>query len=303
MIKHLYHLAVFAKVVEAGSFTSAASSLALGKSVISRHVSELERHLGVQLLIRTTRSIALTDEGAAFYASCRRMLEEAEAARASVSTGPLSVTGLLRISCSVNLGMNLLCEIVANFRAKHPKIAIELNLEDRFVNIVEERYDLAIRTGRVADSRLRALKVASPRVFVCASAKWKRQNKPISSPRELEGQPWIRTTLSSPRERLRLRNSSGKVVQIPVNPVLITNAGLAAKSLVSSHAGIGLLPDFAIRQELRSGTIVRLLPEWEEAQDHPLSILFPDQQFLPPRVRLMIDFIKAEMNRSFSVTK
>ena len=287
-------MAVFAKVVEAGSFSGAAEALGLGKSVVSSHIGKLEENLGTQLLVRTTRSLGLTPEGRRFYEKCRQLLDVAESARAELDTGMQRHAGLVRISCSVNFGINVLCRLLPRFHERHPDVQIDLTLDDNPVDLNEEHIDLAIRMGDVEDSGLRMTRIGHARLTLCASRQWVRANAP-KGPSDLRPHAWIAIAQLPNPDRLKLRHRNGETSTINFESAYRTNSGIAAKTLVLQGAGIGLLPDYAIVEETKAGTIERLLPHWEvERRKRPFSLIYPDRDKLPVRTRALIDFLKAE---------
>ena len=233
MLKDLYRMAVFAKVVEAGSFSGAAEALGLGKSVVSTHVSRLEENLHTQLLVRTTRSLVLTPEGRRFYEKCRQLLDVAESARAELDSGMQLDAGLVRISCSVNFGINVICRLLPRFHRLHPDVQIELTLDDNPVNLVEQNIDLAIRMGDVADPNLRMTRIGDTRLALCASRDWARLNAP-SVPGDLSAHPWIAITQLPNPDRLKLRHRSGETRTLNFESAYRTDSGIAAKSLISA---------------------------------------------------------------------
>ena len=160
---------IFAEVVEAEGFSAAARSLGVSKSAVSKQVGRLEDSLGVRLLNRTTRRLSLTEAGATFYAACRRVLEEAEAAERAVSNLSAAPRGLLKLNAPMSFGfLHLACAIPA-FHARFPQISIDMAMNDRFVDLVEEGYDLALRIGQLRDSSLIARRVAPAHTVICAS--------------------------------------------------------------------------------------------------------------------------------------
>lgn len=289
---------IFARVAKTGSFTAAAAELGLGRSVVSSHISQLERNLDKQLLIRSTRSLALTSQGEILFESCGRIWQEIEAMQQRLESHHSEATGNIRMSCSVNLGIGVFCEIVAGFQQEYPNISVEMMLEDRMVDVVGEQFDFAVRTGWKDDGRLRSFKLPTPRILICASREWVAQNPVITAPEDLSNVRWVQTSLSSPTKKLRLKDKAGVVQQVDVTPVFSTNAGLAAKLAIIAGAGVGLLPGFAIETELQSGVIIPMLPDWVEEQEHPLSIVVPNQKVLPHRVQLLIDFIKRRIDKA-----
>ena len=287
-------MAVFARVVEKGSFTAAAESLGLGKSVVSIHVSQLEQNLNCQLLVRTGRSMVLTREGRRFYETCKQMVELAETAREELDTGLSVPSGLVRVSCSVSFGENVFCKLIPPFQELYPKVQIELIVDNRFVDLAEENIDLAIRLGKVEGANLRVTKIGGTNVPLCASRDWAREF-PVDDPEDLIDKPWIALMHSSDMTHLALRHRSGEEKVVELTKVLATNGGGAAKSLILQGAGVGPLPDYAIVDEIKSGNLVQLLPGWEVERPRPISLVFPDLLHIPARTRALIDFIKSNV--------
>lgn len=296
MLKDLYRMAVYAKVVEAGSFSAAASSLGLGKSVVSEHVSALERSFGVRLINRSTRSLTTTEEGRRFYARCRQMLDAAEGARLDLDDRRQRPTGTIRLTASYNLGLGFLIERLARFRVQQPELEIDLVLEDAVVNLIEEGFDLALRVGQLPGNRLHAAPLGRCEMRIyCAPAYLERHPRP-REPDDLTAAPWISITQLPHPERLALQHRSGRRQTVRVRPAVRTNTGIAARSFIAEGVGIGLLPDYGARSLEATGALVRLLPEWRE-QDRPISAIFPTRDHMPLKTRTLLDFLRAEFER------
>jgi len=294
MLKDLYRMGVFARVVEEGTFSAAAAALNLSKSVVSAHVAKLERSLGAQLLLRTTRALALTEEGRRFYARCRQMLDVAEAAEAELESGLSGASGLVRVSCSVNFGLTVFAKIAAPFHARYPEIRLDLVLDDSPVDLIESNIDVAIRMGEVTDPNLRIARIGFTRLVPCAARGWARAN-PVRAPSDLEGAPWIAIAQLPDPGHLRLVGPGGERAALELEATVTTDSGVAAKGFILEGAGAGLLPDYAIADELAEGSIQRLLPAWEvERQRRAISLITPERAHLPAKTRALIDFIKAE---------
>ena len=287
-------MAVFAKVIEQGSFSRAAAALGLGKSVVSQHVVQLERSLGTQLINRSTRSLALTEEGQEFYARCRQMVDLAEGALAQVDAHKARPTGTIRLTASYNLGVSFLIARLSSFKALHPDISIDLILDDAQVNLIEEGFDLALRVGRLADTRLHAIRLASCRMMLCASPGYIARSERLRNPSDLINHPWVSITQLPHPERVTLKYKDGHQQTLRVHPAIKTNTGIAARSFLLEGVGVGLLPDYAVVDELANGALVELLPDWREASDRPISAIYPGGLHVPMKVRLLIDFLKTE---------
>lgn len=297
MIKDLHRMAVFVEVVEHGSFSKAASALGLGKSIVSAHVAALERRIGTQLLTRSTRALSLTQEGSAFYENCRRMVSAGEDAFATVESHRASVSGTIRLTSSYNVGVSFLIAHLARFRQIHPDVSFDLVLEDSISHVIEERFDLAVRVGRLADTGLFATELGTCRMLLCASPEFLRTRPKISKPDDLVKVPWI-TIMQLPHpEKLQLvHGRTAQRLTLGLHGTIKTHSGIAAREFVRCGAGVGLLPDYAVAKDIQQGDLVRILPAWNEAHERPISAVFPSRDRLPTRVRLLIDFLRLSLN-------
>lgn len=296
MYKELYRMAVYAKVVENRSFSAAAKKLGLGRSVVSQHIRSLEDGLGVRLINRNTRSFSLTDDGDRFFQHCVHMLETAEAALNTINTKQTPVRGLLRIAAPHNLGLSFVVGLIHRFRARHPDIEIDLALDDAVVNLIAEQVDIAIRVGPLRDSRHHFVRLCSYQLIVCAGKTFPRDRLP-KEPADLVGVPWVEVPRQSIGHRLTLIQANGSSKTVKIYPSITTNSGLAAQALIRMGEGIGILPDYAIAEELKSGLLLRVLPKWR-LPSSSISAVFPNPQ-LPPRSRLFLAFAKAEFKAAF----
>jgi DNA-binding transcriptional LysR family regulator len=293
MLKELYRMAVFAKVVECGSFSKAAAALELGKSVVSAHVAALERRSGAQLINRSTRALSLTQEGKTFYESCRQMVAAGESAFAAVESQRVQATGSVRLTSSYNLGVSFLIAQLTLFRQAHPEVLFDLVLEDSVSNLIEEHFDLAVRVGRLPDTGLFATEIGVCRMVLCASREFVRAHPEIAMPEDLLRVPWVSITQLAHPERLDLvHGATGQTLALRLPATVKTHAGIAAREFVRSGVGVSLLPDYAVREDLQRGDLVHLLPQWKEANVRPISALFPSRDRLPTRVRLLIEFLR-----------
>lgn len=286
-------MAIFVHVVECGSFTKAADVLRLGKSVVSAHVAALESKLGVQLIARSTRSLTLTTDGRAFLDECRQMLASAEAAMTAIDSRALSVSGLIRLTASYNLGIHYLIPQLAAFRAEHPGITIDLVLDDSVSNIIDNGFDMAIRVGRLVDSSLYATELATCRLLVCATPSLVQALGPINEPEQLVNVPWISIAQLPHPDRLNLvHRETSEMRSVSLGIVARTTSGIAAREFVCSGAGFSALPDYAVASALKSGSLVEVLPKWRELENRPITALFPSRAGMPSRVRELVAFLR-----------
>jgi len=297
MIKQLHRMAVFAQVVESGSFSKAAISLGLGKSVVSSHITALEKKLGAQLITRSTRSLELTEEGKAFYEGCRQMVAAGEQAFAVVDSQRAIVSGSIRLTSSYNFGVSFLIPQLTAFRKLYPAVSFDLVLEDSVSHVIEERFDLALRVGRLPDTGLFATKLGICKMLLCASPGLLADYAPIRKPVDVLQLPWVTITqLAHPEKLLLVHRSSKQRISLDVQQSVKTHSGIAAREFIRAGAGVGILPDFAVFADLASGQLTQILPDWQEADERPISAIFPNRDRRPVRVTLLIEFLL----RSFS---
>lgn len=301
MIRELYRMAIFTKVVEAGSFSKAAAALGLGKSVVSQHMLTLEKSLDTQLMNRNPRSFSLTEEGRRFYEACLRMIEQAEAALETLDQMQSEPRGTLRISASYNLSLNFLIAALADYQRAHPKVEIDFTIDDSISNVIESGYDLCLRTGWLKDSQLYAIRFGSFRLVPCVSpAYFTRFPKPVH-PAELATRPWVSITQLPHPNRLEMIKNDGERRSVQISSTVRTNTGVAARAFVMHSDHIGLLPDYAIIDDLREGRLVRLLPDWS-TEEGTISAVFPHKEHMTPRLRLLLNHLRAAFQRHYAGT-
>ncbi|HSV54507.1 MAG TPA: LysR family transcriptional regulator [Burkholderiaceae bacterium] len=297
MIKELYRMAVFAEVVEQGSFSKAATTLGLGKSIVSAHVAALEKRIGAQLLTRSTRALSLTQEGIAFYENCRRMVAAGEDAFTTVESRRVSVSGTIRLTSSYNVGVSFLIAALARFKDAYPDVSFDLVLEDSISHVIEERFDLAVRVGRLPDTGLFATQLGNCSMLLCAAPSFVRRYGKITKPEELAKVPWVTITQLPHPEKLHLvHQKTAQRLTVGIHGAVKTHSGIAAREFVRCGTGVGLLPDYAVHGDLSKGDLIRILPAWNEANDRPISAVFPSRDRIPTRVRLLIDFLRESLS-------
>lgn len=280
---------VFAEVVATGSFTEAARRLGLSKASVSREIARLERRLGAQLLRRTTRSMSLTEIGERFHAGCQRVAEEVEQAERSVGELQAEPRGELRLVASVSLGQRHIAPRLPAFLARHPEVRLTMDLTDRMVDLVSEKYDLAIRiTGRLADATLVQRRLCPIRFVVCAAPDYLERH---GAPREsadlerhnclgLGASPWH---LMLPREQAaRLRAD------------LHLDSGEAVRRVALLGHGVACLPTYLVGHDLARERLVRILPEKLLLEASAFAV-YPQNRHVTPKVRALIDYLLAEL--------
>lgn len=285
-------MVVFARVVQAGSFTTAAAKLGMPKSTVSRKVSELEERLKSRLLQRTTRKLSLTDAGRTYYDYCARIAVEIEDAERAVSRLRETPRGLLRVTAPINV--EFLGPIIADFLKRYPEIRLDLLCTARAVDLVEEGFDVAIRAGALADSTLIARTLGNtPWHLVATPGYLKKQGRP-RSPEDLKKHDCL--FFGGGRNPVELRLEKGDVsVQLALFARLIVSDMAILQAVATAGLGIAILPAMRSVQELATGRLKRVLPEWNPPST-PVHVVYPSSRHLSPIVKTFVDHLQERMS-------
>lgn len=289
----LKRMAIFYHVIDAGTFSEAARRLDMAKSAVSKHIAQLEKQIGVRLLNRTTRRLSLTEAGEVFYRSCAQIVAEAAEAKRRVTRYPEEVSGTLRVSCPVALGNQYMAPLVKAFSDRYPDLSIELLIDDQIVNIVEERIDVAIRIGWLADSQSIARKLLDSPRLICASPEYLQRHGLPTQPEDLTNHQWIIFTLLPTPHRQTL-TKDGRRKTLHVNGRFKTNNALLVRSLLLEGAGIGVLAEFIVGDDIKQGRLVQLLPDYN-AGEAGVYALYQDRHYMLQKTRLFIDFLSTAL--------
>ncbi|MBI5259442.1 MAG: LysR family transcriptional regulator [Burkholderiales bacterium] len=284
-------LQAFVAVVDAGSFVKGAEAIGQSKAGVSRYVGELEAQLGVRLLHRTTRRLSLTEEGQVFHLRCKELLDQLTEAEAEITAHSGSAVGQLKINAPVTFGQLHLAPLWPGFLARHPQVALEVTLADRFVDLVEEGYDLAVRIARLPSSSLISRRLASTRLLLCASPRYLRERGTPAHPCDLAAHDVVSYSLLSMGEHWEFEGPDGPVVA-HVNARLRTNSGETCCAAAVRHQGIVLQPSFLVAPWLQSGELVEVLPQFRSIE-LGIYAVYPSRRHVTAKVRLMIDFLVA----------
>lgn len=289
---HLSAMALFARVVEAGSFSRAAETLGLSKSAVSKQVARLETRLGARLLNRTTRQISLTEAGSAFYAGCRQMLTEAEAAEAAVGHLAQAPRGTLHVNAPMTFGQQHVAPALPEFLARYPELSVNLQLNDRTVDLVEEGFDVAVRIGQLADSSLIARRLAPLNTAIVAAPAYLTRNGRPEHPRELQEHACLLYSYLASGPVWHFRGPGGRV-RVPVTGRLEANNGDVLLAAAKGGAGIARLPTFICGDAVRAGELERLLLDWVDTADAAVYAVYPASRQVSPKLRVFLDFLAA----------
>lgn len=290
-------MTVFVKVAETNSFAATARHLGMSPAMVSRHIQLLEERLGARLLNRTTRRVSLTEVGQIYHERCLRILSELEAADRAASELQSVPRGRLRVTAPMTFGTRHLAPIVAAYLRLYPEVEIDLSLDDRYVDLLEEGFDLAIRVGTLADSSLIARRLTMAEMVLCASPEYlEREGAPLT-PRDLERHNCLLYAYSRSRNEWHFTGPDGTEETIPVGGRFVANNGDALRIVAREAIGIILAPLSVVKEELRTGHLVRLLPEYRTAA-FPVHAVYPHSRFLSAKARTFIDFLVSSFNGS-----
>ncbi|MET0404948.1 MAG: LysR family transcriptional regulator [Cystobacter sp.] len=281
----LNELLVFARVIQAGSFTAAARGLRMPKSTVSRKVSELEERVGAQLLQRTTRQLRLTEVGSVFYEHCARIVAEAEQAEQAVTRMQAAPHGLLRVTLPLSFGV--FGPIIAEFLRRHPEVQVELLCTDRMVDLVGEGFDLAVRAGKLVDSSLMARRLGSIERIVVASPEYLQRRGTPKTPRDLEKHDCLLFGTSQNAGTWAL-SSGNKTVEVPVTTRLSVNEPDMLRAMALASTGIALMPNIACVDDVGSGRLRRVLPDWTSAES-AVHAIYPSSRHHAPKVMAFVE--------------
>ncbi|GHB77456.1 LysR family transcriptional regulator [Psychrosphaera saromensis] len=261
MINHLKHMAIFARVVDEGSFRRAAKTLNLAPSRTSQTVADLEQYLGVTLLYRSTRKLVLTSEGAKFYTHALEMLKNAEAGLNELNALSQQHIGTLRISLPAFLTYSTISTAIAEFAKQYPKVTLSLMFTDHIVDILNEGIDMSIRVGWLQDSTMMSRKLYDGRRLLVASNKYLASKVTPTHPSDLLSWDWIRFDIRS--SSVEFESPTGEKVSITENTRFSVNSADALSSFVKKHMGLAYLPEHIVADDIKNGDLVHVLPEWK----------------------------------------
>lgn len=282
----------FVAVAVKGSLTAAALAEGVAPAVIGRRIDALEERLGVKLLVRTTRRITLTHEGSAFLEDCQRIIADLANAEASVSEGGVKASGHLRVTAPAGFGRRHVAPLVPRFIGLHPDVSLSLNLSDRVVDLVNEGFDCAVRVGDLPDSSLVSVRLADNRRQCVASPGYLRRAGAPGHPGELSRHRCLTLSSEASQSRGWAFKVDGQVVHVRPPGPLDCSDGQVLHDWCLQGLGIAWRSTWEVEQDLRAGRLVTVLDAFA-APPNGVYIVFPQRKHLPLRLRLWIDFLKA----------
>src|SRR5690349_14725809 len=285
-------MAVFVKVVESSSFAAAARHFRMSPAMVSRHVQALEEQLGARLLNRTTRRVSPTEVGQAYYQRVRQILADVEEADRLASDLQATPRGLLRITSSQSFGIRHLAPAIADYLALCPEVQIDVTLNDRYLELIEEGFDVAIRIGHLEDSSLVARRLAPIRMALCAAPGYIAQHGAPQTPDDLAQHNCLVYTYAASQSEWRFVDGARKEHAVRITGRLLANNGDVLRTAALEGQGIVLGPTFILGEDIRAGTLVRLLPNMAPPEVG-LYAVYPPSRHLSVKVRSFVDFLVA----------
>ncbi|WP_250458691.1 LysR family transcriptional regulator [Microbulbifer litoralis] len=282
-------IAVFASVVKHSNFARAAEEQGMTPSGVSRVISRLEERLGVRLLQRSTRRLSLTETGAAFHQRALQILRDLDEAEVEASAASLQPRGLLRLNAPVVFGRQHIAPLLRPLRAKYPELSVELTLSDHFVDLIEEGVDLAVRIGALSDSRLIARRLCANRRLLVASPDYLKHRGTPRAAADLDDHDCLVFTALDRPHQWRLVGPEGPVTVSAAGP-LVCNNGEVLTEAAKDGLGIALGATFSVSGALRSGELVRVLPDYE-FESTAIYVIYPSTRQLSRKVRAAVDFL------------
>jgi DNA-binding transcriptional LysR family regulator len=282
----------FVRVVEAGSFVAAAERSGSSTSSLSRQVAELEQHLGVRLMNRTTRRLSLTESGQSYYERCVTLLADVQEAEAIAGQAAAQPRGTIRLTCSHNMAEMRVAPAIAAFVGRYPEMKFDLVVADRVVDLVDEGFDLAIRVGPVGSDRLVARRLGSMRLVPCAAPPYLARRGTPATPQELAQHDALTYAYSATPRVWRFTDTAGTLHEVRVAGSLHANSGDALRSAAEAGLGVICEPDFLVNNSLRAGRLVPLLSEFQ-GMGGEIWAVYPSRRHLSLKVRLFVDHIAA----------
>lgn len=285
----LQQVSSFLAVVRAGSFVGGAEATGLSKAAVSRHIADLEQQVGVRLLHRTTRRLSLSEDGQRFHSRALELVASWVELESETASSGGEATGLLRINAPLTFGNLHLAPLWPRFIAAHPRVSLDVTLNDRVVDLVDEGYDVAIRVTRQLDPQLIGRRLASTRIVLCAAPDYLAMHGTPTHPRELADHQVLAYSYWAAGDDWRFTGPEGEV-SVRVSPRIHTNSGDTCRAAALEGQGIVLQPDFLVGPDINNGTLVELMPQYRSIELGIFAV-YATRKHLPMKTRRLIDFL------------
>lgn len=299
----LTRIRAFIDVVEAEGFSAASRKVGRSKALLSKYVRELEDEIGALLINRTTRQFSLTEAGHTYYRTAADILKEIDNLADLVRENNQDLRGRLRISAPRTFMDAKIGQSLVDFAAAYPDLSLEIVAEDRFVDLIEEGFDVAVRITKLEDSGMIARKLTDFQVYICATPAFLESRPPLTTPQELANVPFIIDTNSRSHNTLKLVNADGTPLSVPLSGRIEVNSPSAALHAALAGLGLAVVPNFIAWDHLQNGQLVTLFDDYVP-KDRGIYAIYPHRRYLPAKVRIFVDFLsnwfkKSEQCQSF----
>lgn len=296
---NLNRIEIFREVASSGSFTKAALKLRQPKSRVSRNISALETELGVQLIHRSSRQFRLTEAGQIFYSRMQGLMEQVHEAINELTEKTHEISGPIRLSVAKDIGQFFMGRICKDFLKLHPGVQIDLHLSNDHVDLIGDSFDLAVRVGRLKDSSILQRKLGEAYLLFVASPGFLREHGGVpKEPIDLARLPFLGFSGSGSFQQQLSLLKDGEERQFQVNSLFVCNDFLVLKSMAMEGMGLAWLPDFLMKDELQSGSLVHVFRGWT-SQSFPIQIVLPPQRDIPLRTKTFVEFVAAALQEEF----
>lgn len=291
----LQNMMIFARVLEAGSFSKAAEQLGIAKSSVSKKITELEKEFGVRLIQRSTRKLNVTEEGQALYRRCKQINQELEMAKDELTLYRKAPQGTLRISTSPLFGNAVIAPLIPDFQRQYPEVNVELHYSQQLEDLIGKGYDLSLRMGALADSSLVAVELFTAKFVLCAAPQYLNKFGRPQHPSDLESHSYIRWLAPNRPPYVSLNLHKGnREYTCSINSRFSSNDAQATREAVLNGGGLAMLPNYAIYQEIENGQLEVLLPSYK-IEELPISLVYPQRKHISPKVRVFSEFLKRQL--------
>lgn len=284
-------IAIFVRVVEAGSFTAAAEKLGLSQSAASKSVTRLEERLGTRLLNRSTRRLSLTETGSVLHARGLAALQEMQEAELEVARLQTEPRGVLRVSAPMSFGVLHLAPLLPEFLRLYPALTVDIQMDDRLVDLVEEGYDLAIRIQALADSTLVAKRLAPSRNVICAAPDYLARHGEPKTPQDLRDHHCLIYSYRANPFEWEFQGLNNEKINVSLAGPLHCNSGLVLREAALAGSGILLTPTFYVGDVIRNGRLRPILNGYTQPPEANVYAVYPERRHLSPKVRAFVDFL------------
>ncbi len=293
----LTRIRAFIDVVEAEGFSAASRKVGRSKALLSKYVRELEDEIGALLINRTTRQFSLTEAGHIYYRTAADILKEIDNLADLVRENNQDLKGRLKVSAPRAFMDAPIGQSLVDFAGAYPDLSLEIVAEDRFVDLIEEGFDVAVRITKLEDSGLIARKLTDFQVYVCATPAFLEKHPPLSAPQDLSSLPFIIDTNSRSLNTLKLTAPDGSPLSIPIGGRIEVNSPTAALRAALSHLGLAVVPNFIAWDHIQNGELVALFDDCMP-KDRGIYAIYPHRRYLPAKVRLFVDYLSNWFKKS-----